>query len=903
MAAKETVSPSFFAHVILDRLQPKFAAAVLALKAGDRLKDPAKVDWDDIAVFVNAQERHEQRSSELGGGGEMPVAMSARGVAWKTVGADARSSRGAMRQNKFGGGKYDYSRTRCYRCNELGHMKKDCTKQEEEGGCQPGRASSARRQGEGESVSAVLSSTREGDSDVDEYAFTVRLAPAPQLTWAERVMPVGALSARRPLATMPKGPGAVVAADVKNVGRATSPPLPQLRRLVRPNEARPSVLAAAAPKPAAVQAVKEPEPPRRSQVAEAHANIVPPPRFKMKQTLGEALAANNWGVDSMASCHVTGNKDILFGLKRCAPTQVEVADGNFVTCDQRGSVSLKVLGKSADGEGEERVVVTLQDVYYNERFAANLLSWGVLKSLNWRLSSSKNETYVVTPGGTKVPLSTRGRVLVLEHNSVERVYALRTAKATIACADDLVAQHQRLGHISFERMIEVIKAGSTSGVGRLTASAAEIAVAKKRVAECAACAVGKGTQTPFGTAGPDKGSRIAEELHVDSFEVRGALNEKSVEYGVAVMDSLSGARWFNNADTKEKMMTQAANIIKVAQTQSGNKGRVNRTDSSSLELHDTEKRSVRIRTLQEGGQTLLAHAGLPKKFWAAAIRHYVYLWNRLRVNEKTGLTPYEAIIGRKASVQHVGVFGCDVWIHVPKAQRQTFDAKMEAGMYLGHDEQYHCAVVYVLRTGKQVRTRDVRYRKNSFTHAAALRGGAATVQKAVDEPMVPQADDELASDELIEAEDTALLDVASGPTMPAQGGLVQPAEQEVAAAEDSPEYEVEAVVNKMTTRSGTRYKVRWAGYGPDDDTWESEEALSGCQEAISAYENTQNGGGQNDGNGVAHMAVHAGKRELNKELSDEETNRRKMWANIRNIQSQNPTLFKRRQLVSIVTVA
>jgi transposase InsO family protein len=885
LAAKETVSPAFFAHVMLDRLQPNFNHAVLALKAGKRLEEPAKIDWDSIAVFVNEQERHGQRSSELGGGGDTPVAMSARGAAWKTVGADARSSRGAMRQNKFGGGKYDYSRTRCYRCNELGHMKKDCTKQQEEGGRSYGGASSARRQGEGESVSAVLQhSTRDGDDGEDQYAFSVRLAPAPQLTWVERAMPVSAVSARRPLATMPKGPGAAAAADVKNGGRAASPPPPQLRRLVRPNEARPSALAAAAPKPAAVQAVKEPEPPRRSQAAEALANIIPPPRFKMKQTLDAALATNSWGIDSMASCHVTGNRDILYGLKHCAPTQVQVADGNFVTCDQRGTVDLKVMGRTADDEAEKRVSVTLQDVYYSERFAANLLSWGVLKSLNWRLNSSKSETYVVTPGGTKVPLSTRGRVLVLEHNSVERVYALRASAAAIRSADDLVAQHERLGHISFDRMVEIIRAGSTSGIGKLEASAAEIAAAKKRVANCAACATGKGTRTPFGTAGLNKGRRIAEVLHMDSFEVRGAQSEKSVEYGVSVVDSFSSARWFNHAETKDRLTQQTIDIVKAAETQSGNKVKRAHCDGGgefinaqlqrfcagsgidfdvsparTPELNGVAERSV--RTLKDGGRTLLAHAGVPKKYWAAAVRHYVYLWNRLRVVKETGLTPYEALTGRKASVQHVGVFGCDVWVHLPKAQRQTFDAKMEAGIYFGHDETYHCAVVYVLRTGKQIRTRDVRYRKNSFEHAAALRGGAAAVQRAVHKPVVPQADDELTMEAgLFEADDAG--DTApGGPTMPAQGGLVQPAGQAAAQTE----YEVEAIMDKRTTRSGTSYRVRWAGYGPDDDTWETEAALTDCQEAISAYENAQNNGG-----GVAHMAMCAVGRELNRELGDED---------------------------------
>ena len=674
------------------------------------------------------------------------------------------------------------------------------------------------------------------------------------------------LSARRPAATVAAAakPAAApaAAAGAQGGARAASPPPRQLNRLVRP--------VAAAPKDEAAAVEREAPPPPRSRVAELHANTMPAPRFDA------ALATNSWGVDSMASCHCTGNKENLTGLKHCTPTQVQVADGNFVTCDQRGTLQLKVAGTKGEDEDQvdKRVLVTLEDVYFNPRFAANLLSWGVLKTLNWQLRSSKNESYVVTPGGTKVPLSTRGRVLVLEHNSVERAYVTRTAAASITSADELVTLHQRLGHMSFERMLTVARGTSTTGIGKLDASPAEIAAAKKRVADCAACALGRGTRTPLGKAGLDKGSRIVEVLHMDSFEVRGAQSEKSVEYGVAVTDSYSGARWFSQTTTKDQLTVQAIGIIKAAQTQSGDTVKRIRCDGGSefinstlqrfctengIELHYSPARTPQlngvaersVRTLKDGGRTLLTHAGVPKKFWVAAVKHYVYLWNRSRVSDNTHLTPFEALTKRKANLQHVGVFGTDVWMHLPKKQRQTFDAKMEAGIYFGHDDVQNCAVVYMLRSGEQVRTRDVRYRKNSFTHAAALLSGATAVLQAMDKPIVPQADDELDSD-----------DADISDTVSAQEGLMQPADIEA-----EKDFDVEAILDKKVTRHETRYKVRWAGYGSDGDTWESADALNECQEAISVYENAQ----AESRSGVVHMAMCAVGREIDRDFGDEDT--------------------------------
>ena len=59
--AKEKPSARMYAHTLLDRLQPRYKPAVLALKASGQLKDAAAVVWDTIAAFLNAHEREEAR--------------------------------------------------------------------------------------------------------------------------------------------------------------------------------------------------------------------------------------------------------------------------------------------------------------------------------------------------------------------------------------------------------------------------------------------------------------------------------------------------------------------------------------------------------------------------------------------------------------------------------------------------------------------------------------------------------------------------------------------------------------------------------------------------------------------------------------------------------------------------
>lgn len=59
--AKEKPSARIFAYKMLDMLQPRYRPAVLALKAGDKLKDPLNVNWEDVTAFLNSHERSEHR--------------------------------------------------------------------------------------------------------------------------------------------------------------------------------------------------------------------------------------------------------------------------------------------------------------------------------------------------------------------------------------------------------------------------------------------------------------------------------------------------------------------------------------------------------------------------------------------------------------------------------------------------------------------------------------------------------------------------------------------------------------------------------------------------------------------------------------------------------------------------
>jgi hypothetical protein len=109
--AKEKPSARIFAYKMLDMLQPRYRPAVLALKAGDKLKDPLNVNWEDVTAFLNSHERSEHRlgmyegSVDLTGEGPSSVAMSAR---YKS---QSSSKKGTVQ---------------CFNCGEDGHISRFC---------------------------------------------------------------------------------------------------------------------------------------------------------------------------------------------------------------------------------------------------------------------------------------------------------------------------------------------------------------------------------------------------------------------------------------------------------------------------------------------------------------------------------------------------------------------------------------------------------------------------------------------------------------------------------------------------------------------------------------------------------------------------------------------------------
>jgi transposase InsO family protein len=83
------------------------------------------------------------------------------------------------------------------------------------------------------------------------------------------------------------------------------------------------------------------------------------------------------------------------------------------------------------------------------------------------------------------------------------------------------------------------------------------------------------------------------------------------------------------------------------------------------------------RTLMEKARSMLNGVWLEQEFWAEAVSTTCYLVNRSHSSALDDTTPHEVWSGKKPSLQHIRVFGCDAYVHVPKENRSKLDNKAE----------------------------------------------------------------------------------------------------------------------------------------------------------------------------------------------------------------------------------
>lgn len=93
----------------------------------------------------------------------------------------------------------------------------------------------------------------------------------------------------------------------------------------------------------------------------------------------------------------------------------------------------------------------------------------------------------------------------------------------------------------------------------------------------------------------------------------------------------------------------------------------------------------RNRTVVAMARNFLKEKRVPQQFWAEAVRHVVYVLNRLPTRALSSYTPYQAWSGSKPNISHTRVFGCCAFMKIPNIQTKKLDDRSKYVVYLGRE--------------------------------------------------------------------------------------------------------------------------------------------------------------------------------------------------------------------------
>ena len=84
----------------------------------------------------------------------------------------------------------------------------------------------------------------------------------------------------------------------------------------------------------------------------------------------------------------------------------------------------------------------------------------------------------------------------------------------------------------------------------------------------------------------------------------------------------------------------------------------------------------------EATRAMLHDQDLPMYLWAEVAKIAVYVQNHTPHRVLENKTPEEVFFSKKPEVKHLRIFGCPVYIHIPKEKRTKLDPSGKKGIFV-----------------------------------------------------------------------------------------------------------------------------------------------------------------------------------------------------------------------------
>ena len=111
----------------------------------------------------------------------------------------------------------------------------------------------------------------------------------------------------------------------------------------------------------------------------------------------------------------------------------------------------------------------------------------------------------------------------------------------------------------------------------------------------------------------------------------------------------------------------------------------------------------------EAVKTMIHDQYLSMDLWAEATRTAVYVQNRISHSALGFKTPEEMFTCKKPEVSHLKIFGCPIFVHIPKEKITKLDPSRKKGIFVGYCEVSKAFRIYILGYHHMEISRDVTF--------------------------------------------------------------------------------------------------------------------------------------------------------------------------------------------------
>jgi hypothetical protein len=531
-----------------------------------------------------------------------------------------------------------------------------------------------------------------------------------------------------------------------------------------------------------------------------------------------ATQQSEWVIDSGASSHICPNKQWFSSYTPLDPPRpIYLGDRRTLYAVGQGHIEIAIHN------GLDDINAVIEDVLHCPKIGTNLLSVTHLTRLGSKVKFIRNECQIFNPINDLIGIARsynglyRLSCTIWEPEQAyvtkyigereRNVQAINLVRSTTTMAP-LNVWHARLGHISVESILKMVRSGMAKGMD-ITGER------KDKSVYCEECEMSAHTQSPIPKETLNRSKEALGRVFSNVCDVQ-TVTRQGYRYFITFVDDFSQYLTIYPIKRKSEALEQFKEFLSQSEQQLGKRLKVLCTDGGGeyfstefveyLKAEGIVHEKTNPDTLQENGvaehvnRTLVTmtiamlesvKTVIGRTAWPFALQHAALIKNVVpHPALPDGISPYELWTGSKPSVTTIRTFGCKATLSIPGKQGDKLDPPSITGIHLGLANNKKAFIIYDPETRKILESQDVHF----------FEGSTESERVTIEVPEVESGSHVVQRDEEVEGQRAERAE--GGATSIMECGNKEPGEMNGRVKDGLNDDMQEEIVPEMPRRSG-----------------------------------------------------------------------------------------------------